>query len=138
MAIRTNAKTTVGVQPKGLRVGLVAVTAVWSVGTVSNASIISAGDVIQMVQVPKDATPVYVAVSGGAGTAIFHVGDGVSNGRYIAMLSGSAGMTLTPINTVFVPYRYSTDDTIDIFVSTVSTASLVGGYNMVAIFSMDT
>jgi len=104
---------------------------------VSNASIISAGDVIQMIKVPKGATPVYVAVSSGAGTAIFHVGDGVDEDRYIAMLSGSAGMVLTPINVAFVPYTYSTDDTIDIFISTVSTASAVGGYNMVAIFTLD-
>lgn len=137
MATRTGAKTASGVQPKGLRVGLVAVTAIWSVGTVSDASIISAGDVIQMVKVPKGATPVYVGVSGGAGTAIYHVGDGVDNDRYIANLSGSSGQTLIPINVAFVPYTYSTDDTIDIFISTVSTASAVGGYNMIAIFSMD-
>lgn len=137
MATRNSSKAATGVQPKGLTVGLVAVTATFSVGSVSNASIASAGDVIQMIKVPKGATPVYVGMSGGAGTLIYSVGDGIDQNRYLTILSGSSGQALTPINTVYVPYSYSQDDTIDIFISTVSTASLVGGYNMLAIFSMD-
>ena|SRR3990167_5771476 len=138
MATRTGAKTVSTIQPKGLRVGTTTVVATWSIGVVSNASILSAGDVIQMIKVPKGATPVYVAVSGGAGTCIYTVGDGVDDDRYMSILSGSASQGLTAINTVYVPYTYSTDDTIDINISTVSTSSTTaGGYNMVAIFSLD-
>jgi hypothetical protein len=129
----SSSKVADGVQPKGLRVGLVAVTATYSL-TVSNTP----GDVIQMVKVPKGATPVYVAVAGGAGKQQIDVGDGVNTARYLSDKSSSAAMGLTPINTVYTPYTYSTDDTIDIRVSLVSTSTLVGGYTMVCIYSMDT
>lgn len=133
MATITATKAQVGVQPKGLRVGLVAVTTTYSL-----AASLSVGDVIQMIKVPKGATPVYVAVSSGSGAAVVGVGDGISASRYINILSDSVGTTLTPINQVYVPYTYSTDDTIDITVSLVSTGVATGGFNMIAIFSMDT
>lgn len=136
MATRTATKVGSGVQPKGLRVGLVAVTATYSVAA---ATSLSAGDVIQMVKVPANATPVYVAVTGGSGDALVTVGDGVDDDRYIsAVTMSSAQPTIRTINTAYVPYTYSTDDTIDIAVSTVSVGTITGGFNMIAIFSMDT
>ena len=132
MATRTSLKVAAGIQPKGLRVGLVAVTAFFS------AVSLSTGDIIQMVKVPQNATPVYVGVSGGIGSVSFTVGDGVSDSRYISVLSGSVGMGLTTINTPYVPYTYSTDDTLDIFVSVNSATTAAGAFNMIAIFSMDT
>lgn len=133
MATKTSPQVAAGVQPKGLRVGLVAVTGIYSMNTTS----LSAGDVIQMVKVPANATPVYVAVSGGNGAITIDVGDGIDDDRYCADLSASTGMTLKTINTVFVPYTYSTDDTIDITVSAVSVTTTGGAFNMVAIFSMN-
>lgn len=120
-----------GVQPRGLSVGLVAATATYSMGSMS------AGDVIQMVKVPKNATPVYVAVSGGNGQITVKVGDGVSTGRFMAGLGSSNGMGLTAITAKYVPYTYSTDDTIDILISLQSVTASAGAFNMIAIFSMN-
>lgn len=138
MATRIGAKTTAGAPTKGLRVGSHQVVSTWSIGVVSNASILSAGDVIQMVKVPKGATVTYVAVSGGAGTCIYTVGDGGNDDRYMSIVSGSASQLLLGINTVYVPYTYSIDDTIDIAISTVSTSSTTaGGFNMIVHYTLD-
>lgn len=134
MATRTATQAQATIQPKGLRVGLVAVTSTFSPGAGQS---ISAGDVIQMVKVPANATPIYVAVSSTYFQASITVGDGVSDNRYLSILSTSAAMLLAPINTVYVPYTYSTDDTIDIAVSLVSVSSIAGAFNLIAIYSMN-
>lgn len=134
MATKTASKCAAGVQPKGLSVGLVAVTSVYSL-TSSN----SAGDVIQMVKVPKGATPIYVAVSGaGTGVGSVNVGDGVSANRYINNYLNSATSVTQAINTNYTPYTYSVDDTIDITVSAVSVGTVAGAFVVTAIFAMDT
>lgn len=133
MATLTASKAAGGIQPKGLRVGLVAVTMAYSV-----TASLSAGDVIQMVKVPMNATPIYVGVSGGSGACVVKVGDGVSTGRYMATRSASIAMAMQTISSAYVPYAYSTDDTIDILVSAVSTGVASGAFNLIAIFSMDT
>ena len=134
MATKTATKVSAGVQPKGLSVGLVAVTSVWSL-TSSN----SAGDVIQMVKVPKGATPVYVSLTGaGTGVGSVNVGDGVSAARYISNYLNSAASVMSVINTNYTPYTYSVDDTIDITVSAVSVGTVAGAFVMTAIFAMDT
>lgn len=136
MATRTATKVGSGVQPKSLRVGLVTVTSTYSLAAGNSLSV---GDVIQMVKVPQGATPVYVALSGNPGGAVtLKVGDEVSRGRYITGLGGSSGMKLNPINQSYVPYTYSTDDTIDILVSLASTSSATGAFNLIAVFAMDT
>jgi hypothetical protein len=138
MATRTTAKTAAGVQPKGNRVGMVAVTGIYSVGA---ALSLSAGDVIQMVKVPKGATVVYLALSGGSGDALVSVGDGVDDDRYIvAVTMSSAQPTVRTISahTGNTPYVYSVDDTIDIAVSTVSVGTTTGGFHLTVFFSMDT
>ena len=134
MATILSAKTAAGVQPKGTTVGLVAVTSSYSL-----AASLSSGDVIQMVKVPKGATPIFVSVSGTpGGNATCSVGDGISNSRYINNMLSSATMAVAVINTAYVPYTYSTEDTIDIRVSLASGAMLVSGaFNMTAIFTMD-
>ena len=133
MATRTATKAAAGIQPKGLRVGLVAVTCQYSI----DASL-SVGDVIQMVKVPKNATPVYVALSG-ATTAVgtIKVGDGISAARYITNYAVSAGAVQSGINTAYVPYTYSVDDTIDVTVSLVSISAVGGEIVLTAIFAMD-
>jgi hypothetical protein len=138
MATRSSSKVGTGTPAKGTRVGLVAVTASYSSGA---ALSLSAGDVIQMVNVPKGATVVYLAVSGGSGDALVAVGDGVTNARYIAyatMASASTVVRTITLNASNVPYVYSTDDTIDIQVSTVSVGTTTGGFNLTVIYSMDT
>lgn len=133
MATKTSSKVAAGVQPKGMSVGLVAVTAVWSLDS-SN----SAGDVIQMIKVPKGATPVYVAVSGaGTGVGSVNVGDGITANRFITNYLNSAAATQAVINTNYTPYTYSVDDTIDITVSAVSVGTVAGAFIMTAIFTMD-
>ena len=127
-----SSRASAGVEPKGLRVGLVAVSATFSV-TVSS----TIGDVIQMVKVPLGATPVYVAVQGNGGVGMAIVGDGVSAARYVNNYSFSAASALQPINTAYFPYTYSTDDTIDITISAVTAGTLAGGWTLIAIYSMD-
>jgi hypothetical protein len=138
MATRQSDKVTdAGTQPKGLRVGLVAASAIYSVGAGRSQS---AGDVIQMVRVPKGASLVYFQLSGGSGDALVTVGDGVDDDRYMtAVTMGSTSSVIRTLNVHAgnVPYVYSTDDTIDIAVSTVSVGTITGGYHMRCIFSMD-
>jgi hypothetical protein len=138
MATRSSSKVATGTPAKGLRAGLVAVAAEYSVGA---ALSLSAGDVIQMINVPKGATVIHLAVSGGSGDALVSVGDGVDDDRYIAYATMASHTTaVRTINTYagMVPYTYSVDDTIDIAVSTVSVGTITGGFRMMAIFSMDT
>ena len=136
MATKTASKAAPGVQPKGLSVGLVAVTSTYTL-----AASLSAGDVIQMVKVPKGATPVYVALSftsAGANVGNMRVGDGGSTNRYITGYAYSSTGVQAVINTAYAPYTYSVDDTIDVTALSVSVASVEGALVMIAIFAMDT
>ncbi len=136
MATRTATRIGTGFQPKGLRVGTVAVVGVYSVVA---ATSLSAGDVIQMVEVPANATCVYLALTNGSGDALITVGDTVSTARYISSVTqSSAQPTIRTINTASAPYTYSVDSTIDITIGTVSVGTITGGFNMTCIFSMDT
>ena len=136
MATRTAAAAQTAIQPKALRVGLVAVTSTFTVGAGLS---LSAGDVIQMVKVPAGATVVSLAVgSNYSGDAAFTVGDGLVDNRYITLRSASVAMVPVYINAVRAPYTYSTDDTIDVDISLVSISTIGGSFFMTAIFSMDT
>lgn len=120
-------------QPKGLRVGLVAVTSFYSV-----VASLSIGSVIQMIKVPAGATPLYVSVgANNAGQYTLSVGDGINNARYKADGTTSTGMGMTLSLPVGYAYTYSADDTIDIFVSLVSISTLGGAYYLTAIYTMD-
>ena len=123
-----------GIQPKQVPVGTTIQTETYTLTASS-----SAGDVIQMVKVAKGCTPLYVAVScTGVGVGTARVGDGVNTGRYIEPVAYSVGMLQTLINVAtWVPYTYTTDDTIDILVSAVSTASSVGSFTLVVVSTMD-
>lgn len=126
-----------GTQPKGIKVGLVSDFGVWSAGA---ALSLSAGDVIQMVRVPKGASLVYFSLSGGSGDALVTLGDGVDDDRYmtaVTMGSNSALVRTLNVSSGNVPYVYSTDDTIDIAVSTVSVGTITGGFHLQCIFSMN-
>ncbi len=121
-----------GVQPKGLRVGLIAVTSVYSLNIST-----SVGMVIQMVKVPANARPVLITVANSnTGDNTVQVGDGISPARYRveATLSSGQGMVLCG---VLNNYTYSTDDTIDITISRASATTAGGALYLTAIFSMD-
>ena len=139
MAIYTATAAQAAVQPKGLRVGLVAVKSTFSIATT-----LSAGDVFQMVKVPANATPVFVQFGGTNATPSYNmaVGDGLSVGRYRSDASYSAaqGMLTAYVNTAAItPYTYSQDDTIDITLSTITASAFSSGgaFYMNVIFSMD-
>jgi hypothetical protein len=133
MAIYTASAAQANIVPKGLRVGLVAVTGQWSF-----PASISIGTQVQMVKVPANATPVYVTLlNTNAGQASMSVGDDLDNARYRTNFTTSAAMGAVPINAQYIPYTYSTDDTIDVFVSLVSVTTLGGALYLTAIFSMD-
>lgn len=137
MATRTTDATASTAPAKGLRVGLNEVYGTYSYGAGLSAS---AGDVIQMVKVPKGARVTYVALSGGSGDMLASLGDGVSTARYLA--STTMGSALSVIRTMTlhaqnVPYVYSTDDTIDVTIGTISVGTITGGFHLTCIFSMD-
>ena len=103
---------------------------------------LSAGDVIQMVRIPNGATVTDVAfwtdLFGGGNATITGVGDGGSNNRYIASASTSASIAIALI---MVPgsigYSYSAEDTIDITIGTVTSASAVGELSLRISYTLD-
>ena len=140
MATFTASAAQATVQPKAIRVGLVAVRSTYSIGAAP-----SAGDIIQMVKVPAGATPIHVnfACTNNTPSFILEVGDGILSSRYrsVATYSIGVGWVVAQANTAVptAPYTYSADDTIDVFISTVtaSNATIGGAFHMNVIFSMD-
>jgi len=100
----------------------------------------SAGDVIQMIPVPKGAVVLDLAVQWalGAGAAITQgsIGDGNSANRYYGSLSASAGNTIVHMTTG-LGYSYSAEDTIDIVVGTATSASAAGTVRMTVLYAFD-
>lgn len=136
MATRTATKIGAAFQPKGLRIGANCATGVYSVAAGTS---LSAGDVIQMLEIPANAQVIYLAVTGGSGDALITVGDSQgSTARYISSVTmSSAQPQIRVINTASAPYTYSIDSTIDITVGTVSVGTITGGFNMQAIWTLD-
>jgi hypothetical protein len=133
MATKTAAKVASGVQAKSLRVGNNQVTSTYTLD-----SSLSAGDVIQMIKVPVNATVTYVAINMPLGIGVANVGDGIDTNRYID-LNFSANSTQTVINTNYSPYTYSADDTIDVQISLVSTggSATSGTISLTAFFTLN-
>lgn len=136
MATVTASEAQAGIQPKGLRVGLVAVTSFYSI-----SGSMSVGTTIQMIKVPIGATVVGGFVgNNNAGQATIQVGDGISPGRYYAETTLSSGMGMVALYTGTTPaalYTYSADDTVDVVISRVSISTLGGAVYLTCIFSMD-
>ncbi len=132
MATILGTKAAAGIQPKGLRVGTVCVATTYSM-----AASLSVGDVIQMIKVPAGATVVSLTLSSGSGQGVVKVGDGINTARYMTGYLNSVAAATSIITKLYTPYTYSTDDTIDILVSLVSTGVITGGFNMTVIMSMD-
>ena len=133
MATVTANAAQAGVQPKGLRVGLVAVTGFYSFPTS-----VSVGTTIQMVKVPAGATPVLIQVANtSTGDNTIQVGDGGDVDRYRVEATLSSGQGIVICTIPAAPYTYSQDDTIDILISRASATTLGGAVYLTAIFSMD-
>ena len=133
MATVTANAAQAGVQPKGLRVGLVAVTGFYSFPTST-----SVGTTIQMVKVPAGATPVLIQVANtSTGDNTIQVGDGGDVDRYRVEATLSSGQGIVVCTIPVAPYTYSQDDTIDILISRASATTLGGAVYLTAIFSMD-
>lgn len=103
---------------------------------------LSAGDVIQMVKVPKGACIVglrfWTDLFGGGNATITGVGDGVSAARYIGSASTSNSIAVAIIiNNTAIGYSYSVEDTIDITIGTVTSASAVGLLCLAVTYTLD-
>lgn len=88
---------------------------------------LSAGDVIQMFNIPSGAVVTDVALGGGSGACTVDVGDGDDDDRYVAAQSASAALAKTPATLGF-GHAYSDDDTIDITVDAVSVPTATGQF----------
>lgn len=119
--------------PKFIENGVIARTA-----QITFSAAQSAGDVLQMVPVPRGAHVHDVIVNyGGLGGASLTttVGDGNSASRY----NGSVSTNLANVvrATAGVGYSYSTDDTIDVVVGTATSASAGTTIRLTVLYSMD-
>lgn len=116
----------------------------YSLGATGNPNL-SSGDVIQMLKVPAGACIVSLSMivdqlSGGNYT--FAIGDGNSAGRFAASIStGSTSALFSMATTGFIVssigYSYSTEDTIDITFSTVTTATASGTIRLSVAYTMN-
>lgn len=120
--------------PKYIENGLIARTAIYSFTAAQ-----SAGDVIQMVPVPKGASIVDVetAFTPGAGGPVLTwlVGDGNTTNRYNASTSATVATQLR--STGGLGYSYSAEDTIDIVVGAVGSATAAGSIRLTVTYAMD-
>ena len=103
---------------------------------------LSAGDVIQMLRVPAGATILslrfWTDLFGGGNATITGIGDGNSATRFMGSASTSnslaASLFITP---QAQGYSYSVEDTIDITIGTVTSASAVGTLSIFVAYTMD-
>ena len=133
MATYTSDAVALGVQPKGLRVGLIHASSVYSLNISTTID-----TVIQMIKVPQNATPVLIRI--GTNIVADHtveVGDGNALSRFRSAATLTAGLGMVVCNLPVINYTYSLEDTIDLHISLVSVSTLGGAYYMNVIFSMD-
>lgn len=102
----------------------------------------SAGDVVQMLRVPNGACitdlKFWTDLFGTSNATITGVGDGVSANRYIASASTSSSLAVALLITQGgLGYSYSVEDTIDITIGTVTSASNVGVLTLMVTYTMD-
>jgi|ERR1700742_494078 len=121
--------------PKYLEEGVVARSALYSFTAAQ-----SAGDVIQMVPVPKGCQIIdtLVVFTPGAGGPVLTwiVGDGGSTNRFQTSASATVATTVHA-NGGGVGYSYSVDDTIDITVAAVGSATAAGSVRLTVLYAMD-
>lgn len=135
MTVFVSSEASAGVQPKGLRVGLIASSAIYSLTAVS----LTASDSVQMVKVPQGATVVGMILSATHSAGSITIGDGVDTDRYHAGYAMSVSAGVSSFSGIYVPYTYSTDDTIDATISaSVSMSTGSGAINLTVLYAMDT
>lgn len=136
MATRTTNKTGSTNVAKMVHAGSQTISAVYALTTASTS--LSAGDVIQMVKIPSGAvvTDVVMTFLGGAqNTVAGNLGDGDSSARFLASTSLSNNGVVRA--TLGLPYSYSQDDTIDLSITVVTSATLVGSVALTVTYKMD-
>lgn len=119
--------------PRYIENGVVARSAVYTFTAAQ-----SAGDVIQMVPIPRGAMFIDAIVAPNIGGAnfTFGIGDGGSAGRFGNSLSTSGATALVRAN-AGNGYSYSVDDTIDITIQTATSASAAGTVRLTVTYSFD-
>ena len=131
----TSPDVSAGAPNKGLRVGIIASSSVYSFTAVS----LTAGDVVQLVKVPQGATVVGMLLSATTSAGSITIGDAVDTDRYHAGYAMSVSAGVSGFSGIYVPYTYSTDDTIDATVSASVSMSLANGaINITVLYAMDT
>lgn len=151
MATGTSNKAASGVQPRTLHAGVQSVSAIFTIDAAHapNGTGLSAGDVLQMVKIPAGATILDLKLFGGGGGGAYtvSVGDGNSVARFLSATTfASAGQVYSIYQnvpqivtaTANGAYQYSADDTIDITVVSVLTATLAGIFTLNVSYAMDT
>jgi hypothetical protein len=108
------------------------------------AAALSAGDIIQMLKVPPGANVVavslYTDLFGGGNATITGVGDGGSANRYLGSASTSSSLAAALViagNGSGLGYSYSVEDTVDITIGTVTSASAVGKFTLRVTYTLD-
>lgn len=115
MATFKGSKATSGVQAKALHAGPVEVMSQYT-----GSATLSAGDVIEMVKVPKGARVLSYTVStemddSSVSTGILNIGDGIDDDRYFSGTVTDGTAVSTMLHGGF-GYEYSAEDTVDITV----------------------
>lgn len=121
--------------PKYIENGMVARTAVYGFTAAQ-----SAGDVIQMVPIPKGAVVLdtVTTFTPGAGGPVLTwiVGDGNSTNRFQISASATIASSVHA-NGGGIGYSYSVEDTIDITVSAIGSATAAGTVRLTVFYAMD-
>jgi len=135
MANFSASATTAGIQPKGLRVGLIGQAVKYDHTTVS----LSINTNIYMMKVASGTRVLYMAYGfSGTGDSTFQIGDSINGTRYKSAGTLSAGLGLVMANTFDIgAYVYSADDTIIVRCSLSSATTLGGEVHLRVIFAMD-
>jgi hypothetical protein len=102
----------------------------------------SAGDVIQICNIPKGACILDMRLTtdlfGTSNATIGSIGDGNTATRYFGTASTSSSLAVALImNNQAIGYTYTADDTIDVTIGTVTSASSVGVIKLAITYTMD-
>lgn len=132
-ACQTNASGFFLNPPRYIENGVVARSAIFNFAAAQ-----SAGDIIQMVPVPRgalilDVQTLFIPGAGGP-VLTWTVGDGNSGARFQTSVSVSSVVSR---NTGGNGYSYSADDTIDITVGAVGSATAAGSIRLTVMYSFD-
>ncbi len=129
MATKTSTAVTNTTLPRS-NIGVNAMDVTYNFGGVLG----SAGDVIQMLPISLGTKIISIEVAGGSvatNGVVRHVGDGDDADRYDRGRTGSLSSVFTLCNQpAGVGYTYTKDDTVDITLATVTSATVTGSLHM--------